>query len=52
VSIRIGPPLTLSDLDPDGGDEDRHRRIAERLRAKVAELERADGAPAATRPGG
>ena len=38
VSIRIGPPLTLADLEPDGGDDDRHRRIAERLRAKVAEL--------------
>ncbi len=52
VSLRIGPPLTLAELDPDGGDDDRHRRIAERLRAKVAELERADRAPAATRPAG
>jgi long-chain acyl-CoA synthetase len=38
VSIRIGPPLALADLEPDGGDGERHRRIAERLREKVAEL--------------
>ena len=47
VSIRIGPPLALADLEPDGGDGERHRRIAERLRAKVVEL-----APASVRPDG
>ncbi len=52
VSIRIGPPLTLADLDPDGGDDDRHRRIADRLRAKVAELGPENGEPAAARPAG
>ena len=52
VSIRIGPPLTLAELDPGSGDDDRNRRIAERLRAKVAELGDADGAPAALRPAG
>jgi long-chain acyl-CoA synthetase len=45
VSIRIGPPLALADLEPDGGDGERHRRIAERLRAKVVEL-----APESVRP--
>jgi hypothetical protein len=50
MSIRIGPPLTLADLDPGGGDDDRHRRIAERLRAKVAELGRTDGGSAGARP--
>jgi long-chain acyl-CoA synthetase len=38
VSIRIGPPLTLADLDPGGDEADRHRRIAERLRGAVAAL--------------
>jgi long-chain acyl-CoA synthetase len=38
VSIRIGPPLALADLEPDGAEGERHRRIAERLRAKVEEL--------------
>jgi long-chain acyl-CoA synthetase len=38
VSIRIGPPLTLADLELDGDEGDRHRRIAERLREKVAQL--------------
>jgi long-chain acyl-CoA synthetase len=52
VSIRIGPPLTLADLDPDGDEGDRHRRIAERLRAKVAELGGADVEPASARPAG
>jgi hypothetical protein len=52
VSIRIGPPLTLADLDAEGDDHDRHRRIAERLRAKVAELGPDDGGPAAVRLAG
>ena len=38
VSIRIGAPLTLADLEPDGDEGDRHRRIAERLREKVVQL--------------
>jgi long-chain acyl-CoA synthetase len=38
VRIRIGPPLALADLEPDGAEGERHRRIAERLRAKVEEL--------------
>jgi long-chain acyl-CoA synthetase len=46
VSIRIGAPLTLADLDADGGEGDGHRRIAERLRDKVAQL----GPPDATQP--
>jgi long-chain acyl-CoA synthetase len=46
VSIRIGPPLTLADLDPEGDEGERHRRIAERLRAKVLEL--AAGEPVRT----
>jgi 1-acyl-sn-glycerol-3-phosphate acyltransferase len=45
VSIRIGRPLTLADLEPDGGEGDRHRRIAERLRQKVAELAPENAAP-------
>ena len=44
VSMRIGPPLALADLEPDGGEGERHRRVAERLQAKVVEL-----APAAAR---
>jgi hypothetical protein len=44
VSIRIGPPLTLADLEPDGEEGDRHRRIAERLREKVAQLGPQDAA--------
>jgi long-chain acyl-CoA synthetase len=38
VSIRIGPPITFAELDPDGDEEDRYRRVAERLRAVVAKL--------------
>ncbi|HEX6115402.1 MAG TPA: AMP-binding protein [Geminicoccaceae bacterium] len=38
VSIRIGPPLALADLDQGGDEGERHRRIAERLREKVAAL--------------
>jgi long-chain acyl-CoA synthetase len=38
VTIRIGAPLTLADLAPDEDEGDRHRRIAERLREKVAQL--------------
>jgi long-chain acyl-CoA synthetase len=38
VSIRIGTPVTFAELDPDGDEEDRYRRVAERLRAVVAEL--------------
>jgi long-chain acyl-CoA synthetase len=52
VSIRIGPPVTLAELDPDGDEGDRHRRIAERLRAKVAELGAADAEPTFARPTG
>jgi long-chain acyl-CoA synthetase len=52
VSIRIGPPLTLAELNPDGDENDRHRRIAERLRAKVAELGGVDGEPASARSAG
>ena len=43
VSIRIGTPLTFAELDPDGDEEDRYRRMAERLRAVVAELGAAAG---------
>ncbi|MGH6900435.1 MAG: AMP-binding protein [Geminicoccaceae bacterium] len=39
VSIRIGRPITFADLDPDGDEEDRYRRVAERLRGVVAGLE-------------
>jgi long-chain acyl-CoA synthetase len=38
IRIRIGAPLTLADLGPEDAGADRHRKIAERLRAKVAEL--------------
>jgi hypothetical protein len=38
VSIRIGAPVTLAELDPDGDGEDRYRRVAERLRGVVAGL--------------
>jgi 1-acyl-sn-glycerol-3-phosphate acyltransferase len=38
VSIRIGTPVTFAELDPEGDEEDRYRRVAERLRAVVAEL--------------
>jgi 1-acyl-sn-glycerol-3-phosphate acyltransferase len=44
VSIRIGPALALADLEPDGAEGERHRRIAERLRAKVEELAREEPA--------
>jgi long-chain acyl-CoA synthetase len=44
VSLRIGPPIALADLKPDGDEGERHRRIAERLRAKVAELAPAEPA--------
>jgi long-chain acyl-CoA synthetase len=47
VSIRIGPPLTLADLEPDGDEGDRYRRIAERLREKVAQLAPHDATPPA-----
>jgi 1-acyl-sn-glycerol-3-phosphate acyltransferase len=47
VGIRIGAPLTLADLEPDGDQGDRHRRIAERLREKVMQLAH----PAARSPG-
>jgi long-chain acyl-CoA synthetase len=47
VSIRIGAPLTLADLAPDGDEGDRHRRIAERLREKVAQLAPQDATPSA-----
>jgi long-chain acyl-CoA synthetase len=51
VSIRIGPPLAIADLEPDGDDGDRHRRIAERLRAQVKELARTEGQRPRARPG-
>ena len=38
LTIRIGAPLTLADLEPDGDEGDRYRAIAERLRAAVAAL--------------
>jgi 1-acyl-sn-glycerol-3-phosphate acyltransferase len=47
VSIRIGAPLMLADLEPDGDEGDRHRRIAERLREKVAQLAPQDAPPSA-----
>jgi long-chain acyl-CoA synthetase len=47
VSIRIGAPLTLAELEPDGDEGDRHRRIAERLREKVAQLAPQDASPSA-----
>jgi long-chain acyl-CoA synthetase len=49
VRIRIGAPLTVAELKPDGDDNDRHRRMAERLRAKVADLAPADAAPPSAR---
>jgi hypothetical protein len=42
----------LAELNPDGDENDRHRRIAERLRAKVAELGGVDGEPASARSAG
>jgi long-chain acyl-CoA synthetase len=47
VSIRIGAPVTLADLEPDGDAGDRHRRIAERLREKVAQLAPHNAPPSA-----
>jgi long-chain acyl-CoA synthetase len=38
VRVRIGPPLTYADLAPQGDEGDRHRQVAERLRAAVADL--------------
>jgi hypothetical protein len=47
VSLRIGRAVGFADLDPGGEDEDRYRRAAERLRAKVAELAPPESAPPA-----
>jgi long-chain acyl-CoA synthetase len=47
VSLRIGRAVGFADLDPGGEDEDRYRRAAERLRAKVAELAPPELAPPA-----
>jgi long-chain acyl-CoA synthetase len=47
VSVRIGPPLALADLEQGGSEGERHRRIAERLREKVVAL-----APEALEAGG
>jgi long-chain acyl-CoA synthetase len=38
VSMRIGPPLVLAELEHDGAEGERHRQIAERLREKVVAL--------------
>ena len=51
VRIRIGAAVAYAELEPQGDDGDRYRRIAERLRDAVARLAPQEPSPSSPPPG-